>query len=405
MYARRIASIGAACAVALVLGACGDSGSSGDASRGGAIKVGILTSLGGPASATFAGTVSGANARLAAYKEDGGKCAGSSFEVIKADDQSTAQGALSSMQKLVQQDKVYAVLEVSPFFYGASQFTTTAGKGTPVIGGGFDGAKEWNDTKNNLFPAGTVPDYAKTYTTYGDYFKGVGGTKIAGVAYESPSSQAGLEANLKSAEDSGLTRGYVNTSVPFGSTDVGAIVLGIINSHADVITLTINPDTSFAIVAGLRQAKYQTKAILSATGYGADLLKSAPAVQAGQGVTFSTGWAPSELKNAGTERMTKALKEHAGSASGIPGFSEAMGWLTADLFVHGLEVAGCDASQATYMSTLRADKTWDGNGLYPEPKDLTTVASDKQCTYFLKLQGEAFVPEPKAMPICGTVIG
>jgi branched-chain amino acid transport system substrate-binding protein len=391
--------------VALAVSACGDDGSSTEAGGGpSTVKVGVLTTLSGPASAAFAGTTDGVTARFGAYKDDGGKCASTTFDVVKADDTSSAQGALTATQKLVQQDKAYAVLEVSPFFYGAAPFATTAGKGTPIIGGGFDGAKQWNDTKNNLLPAGTVPDYTKTYATSGEYFKGVGGTKIAGVAYDSPSSQAGLEGTLKSAEAAGLTRGYVNNSVAFGSTDVGAIVLGIIDSKADVIAMSINPDTSFAVVAGLKQAGYKTKAVLSATGYGADLLESEPAVQAGQDVTFSTGWAPTELKNPGTERMSKALKEHAGSKSGIPGFSQAMGWLTADLFLHGLELAGCDASQAKFLETTRADKTWTGDGLYPSPKDFTTVAAPSQCLYFLRLKGNAFVPEPNAAPLCGQVV-
>ncbi|SHM64109.1 ABC transporter substrate-binding protein [Cryptosporangium aurantiacum] len=402
MRGRGIAAIGAACAVALVVAACGDGG--GSSTPGDTVKVGILTSLSGPNSAAFKGTVSGAEARLAAYEEDGGKCADKKFETVKADDQSNAQGALTASQKLIQQDKVYTVLAVSSFFYGATPYLTTAAKGTPIIGGGFDGAKEWQNTKNNLFPAIPVPNYSKTYTTAGDYLKSVGGTKVAGVAYESPSSQQGLEASLRSAEQAGLKRGYVNTTVPFGSTDVGAIVLGIIQSKSDVVQFGINPDTSFAIVAGLKQAGYTPKAVVSATGYGNDLLESAPAVQAGQGVTFTTGWAPNELKNEGTERMSKALKDHAGSKSGIPGFAQTMGWMTADIFLHGLEVAGCDADQAKFISDLRADKTWDADGLYPSPRDFTTIEADEQCQYFLKLEGSAFVPEPKASPLCGKVV-
>ncbi|MFG1924464.1 ABC transporter substrate-binding protein [Cryptosporangium sp. NPDC048952] len=400
MSGRGIAAVGAACAVALAVSACGG-GSGGSATPGDTVKVGVLTSLSGPNSAAFKGTVSGAEARLAAYKDEGGKCSDKKFDVVKADDQSNTQGTLTASQKLIQQDKVYTVLAVSSFLYGATPFLTTAGKGTPVMGGGFDGAKEWQNTKNNLFPAIPVPDYSKTYTTAGEYLKSVGGTKVAGIAYESPSSQQGLEASLRSAEAAGLQRGYVNTTIPFGSTDVGAIVLGIIESKSDVIQMGINPDTSFAIVAGLKQAGYTPKAVVSATGYGNDLLESAPAVQAGQGVTFTTGWAPNELKNEGTERLSAALKKHAGSKSGIPGFAQAMGWMTADMFLHGLEIAGCDADQSKFLSTMRADKTWTADGLYPAPRDWTTTAVTQSCQYFLKLQGNAFVLEPNAAPLCG----
>lgn len=405
MYRRRIAAMGAACAVALAVSACGDSGASTDASGGpSTLKIGLLTSLSGPSSSAFVATEGGVTARFAAYKEDGGKCASTTFDVVKADDQSNAQGALTATQKLIQQDKAYAVFEVSPFFFGAAQFATTAGKSTPIIGGGFDGAKQWDEANNNLLPAGIVPDTSTTFATNGEYFKMVGGTKVAGIAYESPSSQAANESAVKSAEAAGLTRGYINSHVPFGSTDVGAIVLGIIESKSDVVNMSINPDTAFAIVAGLKQAGYKTKAVLSASGYGADLLDSAPAVQAGQGVTFSTGWAPNELKSAATERMSKALKEHAGSKSGIPGFAQAMGWLSADLFLHGLDLAGCDATQANFIKTVRADKTWNGNGLFPETKDFTTVRTPKMCLYYLRLEGNAFVPVPNATPLCSAAV-
>ena len=408
MYKRGIAVMGAACAVALAVSACGDSGgSSADASGGpSTLKIGLLTSLSGPSSSAFVATESGVTARFAAYKEDGGKCASTTFDVVKADDQSTAQGALTATQKLIQQDKAYAVIEMSPFFFGAAQFATTAGKDTPIIGGGFDGAEQWKVTTNNLLPSGLVPDATTTFATNGQYLKMAGGTKVAGIAYAgSPSSKAANESAVKSAEAAGLTRGYINNSVPFGSTDVGAIVLGIIKSKSDVINMAINPDTAFAIVGGLKQAGYATKAVLSATGYGADLLDSAPAVQAGQGMTFSTAWAPNELNTPATQRMAKAMKEHAGSKSGIPGFAQVMGWMAADLLVHGLELAGCDATQAKFLSTVRADKTWDGGGLWPEKRDFSTVKITKQCFYFLRLKGAAFVPEADAMPLCATPVG
>ncbi|MFB9318036.1 ABC transporter substrate-binding protein [Cryptosporangium minutisporangium] len=400
MGRRAVVALGTACVLALAVAACGED------SAGGAdeIKLGVLAPLSGPSSSAFAAYPDGVEARLAAYKEDGGKCADKTFTLVEGDDQSTPQGAVTAAQKLVQRDRVYAVLEGSPAFYGAAPFMTTTGKKIPVFGAGFDGAKQWKDTTNNLLPASIVPEYEKTFTTHGEYFKSQGGTKIAGVSYDNPAGRGGMEYSLRSAVAAGLQRGYVNTTVPVGSTDVGAIVLGIIESRSDVVTLTLNPDTSFAVVAGLRQAGYQPKAILTATGYGADLLESAPAVQAGQGVSFSTGWAPVELKTPGALRLSKALKDHAGSESGIPSFAQSLGWLTADLLLHGLDLAGCDATQEKLLSTVRNDKTWTAGGLFALPRDFTTTSADKLCLYFLKLTGKAFVPDQKASPLCGSVV-
>ena len=396
-----ITAIGIACAFALAAAGCGESSSS--RSGDGEIKLGLLTSLSGPASSAFKTTKLGIDARLAAYRDDKGKCADRKISVVQADDTSSAQGALTATQKLIQHDKVYTLLDASQLFYGAAPYATGAGKKTPVIGGGSDGAKQWDSTDNNLFPALPVPAFDKVYTTMGLYFKGVGGTKIAGLSFASPSAAGSLEANLKSAEAAGLTRVYTNKSIPLGSTDVGAIVLGIIHSQADVVTMSLNPDTAFAVVAGLKQAGYQTKATLTATGYGADLLESAPAVQTAQGVSFPVGWQPVELKTPATEKLSKYLKK-AGVASGIPGFNQTLGWLMTDLFLHALDKAGCGASQAKLISTLRHDKTWNANGLYHFTFDFSKAHQDEQCLYFLRLRGRAFVPEPGKTPVCGTVV-
>ncbi|PAK24549.1 hypothetical protein CJD44_21950 [Streptomyces sp. alain-838] len=402
MRSRSTAVMGAACSAVLLASACGSGGAGSD---GGTVKVGVLTTLSGPSSATYSASPEAVRARFEAYEAEGGKCAKDlDFEVVEADDTSSPQGALSAAQKLVQQEKVHSVVTVSAFLYGAAPWLTTQGKNVPVIGGAFDSAKEWNDTDNNLFPAGPVPNHERVYATAGKYLTGQGGTKIAGIAYNNSASQRGLKNTLASAKAAGLKTGYVNDSVPFGSTDVGALVLGIIDSGADVLQLSINPETSFGILQGLRQADYDLKAVVLATGYGKDLLESAPAVQAGQGASFSTLITPIEMKTQATERLSTNLKKYAGSKSGIPSFAEQQAWLSADLYLHGLETAGCDTSQEKFISDLRENTTWDAGGLYPKPSDFTTVEYDEQCQYFVQLKGKGFVPVPDATPLCGRAV-
>jgi branched-chain amino acid transport system substrate-binding protein len=295
------------------------------------------------------------------------------------------------------------MITISAFFYGASPWMTTQGKATPVIGGGWDGAQEWKSTDDNLFNSAPVADYSVVYSTGGDYLKSQGATKVAGIAYVSPSSQAGLTNGLDGIKAAGLDIGYTNDSVAFGSTDVGPLVLGIIDSGADALYLTINPDTAFAVAAGLKQANYPLKAIIAPTGYGADILDSPAAVQAGQGITFSNQFTPVELGTPGALEMQKALQA-AGNTSGDPGFYESQGWLGADLFLSGLEKAGCDASQTDYISAMQKNDTWDANGLYPSPVPQSTQEYDEQCAYYVKLEGSAFVPDPNGSPTCGKPI-
>jgi ABC-type branched-subunit amino acid transport system substrate-binding protein len=410
MRNRGLATTAAACAFALVLAGCGsddeaEGGSGGGSTEGGGggtVRVGVLTSLSGPAGTTYAGSPDAVQARLTAYEEQGGECADAvDFEVVEGDDASSPQGALAAAQKLVQQDDVFGIVTVSSFFYGVSQFLSTQAPDVAVAGVPFDGSPDWNTTDDNLFNAGPVPDYDTVFTTGGEYMASQGGTVVAGLAFASPSAQQGLEVALQSSEAAGLERGYVNDSIPFGSTDVGAIVLGIIDSGADVLTVAITPDTAFAVIAGLKQANYELKAIVLPAGYGNDLLQSAPAVQLGQGTSFQVGFTPIEQGGEGADLLSQTLIDEGLSDSGIPGFAQSSSWLATDLLLHGLEEAGCDASQADVVAALQEDSDWDAGGLYPNPVDQTDPSYDEQCLFYVKLDGEAFVPVDDAAPLCG----
>jgi branched-chain amino acid transport system substrate-binding protein len=401
------------------LAACGGGGSSssssssssGASSSGGngsgrSITVGVLNSFSGAFSAGFAGVQKGVDARLKSYAASSGKCAAVKITTVPGDDQSSAQGSLAAAQKLVQQDKVFAILNSSAFIFGAGPFLTTAGKDTPLLGGGYDGAKQWLDPNvKNFFPAPPVADYHDVYDTQGEYWKKIGVTKVAGVGFATPSSEASIEASQIAAKAAGLQIGYINEKIPNGSTDVGAVVLGIKQSGADAVALSVTPPTAFAIAAGLKQAGVKMKSILGFTGYGADILESAPAIAAGQGVAFQTSEAPTELNTPGTQAQQAALKQYAGSPSGIPSFSQEQGWLSADLLVHALEGAGCGATQAQVMTFLSTDKSYDAAGLLPRPVDFTARGSGGECIYVSTLQGNAFVPDPNAKPACGKHTG
>ncbi len=409
MRRRGVAVVSMACAAALVLSACGSDdeetgsggggGGGGGGTAGGTVDVGILTALSGPGAAAAAGSIRGAEARFASYD---GECSDMEFNLVEADDASSAQGALAGAQKLVQQDDVFAMINVSAFFYGASPFLTSAAGTVPVFGGAWDGAQEWSATDDNLFNSGFVPNYDVVYTSYGDFFVEQGATTVAGIGYVSPSSQAGLEAGLASIENAGLEVGYTNNSVQFGSTDVGPLVLGILDSGADAVYTTINFDTSLALVAGLKQAGWEGT-FVSPTGYGADLLASEPAVEIGQGVIFSNAFTPVEAGTEATDALKAALQE-SGNESGTPGFYESQGWFGADLFLYGLEQAGCDASQEEVISTLQQTDDWDANGLYPTPIPQTTTEYDEQCSFYLVLEGDGFQPLNDGEPFCGTPV-
>ena len=85
----------------------------------------------------------------------------------------------------------------------------------------------------------------------------------------------------------GLKKGYLNTSLPFGSVDVTAIALSIKNSGSDGLWLPLDENTNFAIISAAKQAGANLKVVESATGYGQALLNDPTAVQTAQGVYFT----------------------------------------------------------------------------------------------------------------------
>jgi ABC-type branched-subunit amino acid transport system substrate-binding protein len=414
-HMRRKAAATAVVSVAvLALAACGSSNSAtgGDGNDGGgsgntgALKIGLMYSQTGPSSETFKETGKAVEARWQAYQDSGGKCASRQITWDDGDDTNTPQGALSLAQKFVQQDHIDILIQSTAEFFGASQYMTTdpTAKTIPVIGGGYDTNAAYFDKNNLIFPALTPQSYKVSYTQPGDFFKSKGVTKIAGIAYSIASSADALNQSMKSFQNAGISVGYENDKIAYGSKDVNAIVQGIVQSHADGFYTTLNPDTALAVLGGAEQAGVKFKAVEFPIGYGPELLASKPAVEASQGVTFSTELAPYDLHTKATDALAADLKKYLGNDSGLPTFAESQGWLAGDEFIYGLEKAGCNATPAQIAAALRSSNSWDAGGLLAQPRDFTTTADpSEQCSYLVTLKGEDFVPESKK-PFCGTQI-
>jgi branched-chain amino acid transport system substrate-binding protein len=402
-----VATLAAACGGSSSGGKSGTNNNQGQSSK--TIKVGILTSLTGSSAPGFTGVEKAAKARFST-SNDGGEVNGVKFTYVMADDASSPAGAAAGVRKLVQQDHVDAIIEVSPFFFGG--FSVAVQSGVPTFGTGFDGGPEWLDQKNkNLFNILGSEDYTKVADTLGKITKALGVTKMGGVGYiEAPSARMSVNAFIASSQKAGIAPGY-HTNVHFGSTDVGPVVLGIKNSKTDGFYTSTIPNTAFAVVGGLAQAGVKMKAILLATGYGGELLQSKEAVAAGNGAYFLGTAAPVELHTPATEAFQAGLAKYAGAGpTDIPGFSEYMGWIAADAVVAAYKGAGSDTSKDNVVSTFRT-ATWDGAGLYPKPIDFSTYGDlgsagmgPGNCTYVIQLKDGKFVPVQGLAPVCGDLI-
>ncbi len=387
-----------AAAGSTTLAACSSAGGTGGgSSAGGTIKIGVISDYTGVASSSFATNDNGVKAYIKRVNAEGG-INGHKLEYVRGDTASSPTGALTAAQKLVQVDKVFAIVENSSYFYGAEPFLLK--EKVPVVGSGIDGPI-WSDPKNtNLFTATGVSNSDYSQVAFGQFAKQVGVTKCGSIAYAGSESAAHAAMGyVQSCQRAGLQAGYLNTELPFGTTDVGAIALAIKKSGIDGIYLPLVPSTSFALLGALKQLGVKLKSALLPTGYGGDLLANKAGVQAAQGYDFQVVGVPAEAQTAATKRRAADL-----AAVGVttpPTFAEQESYLSMVAFGAGLKAAGDKPTPESFLEAMNNLKNYDGEGLMaPQTISFHEYVPKELCTWFVRLEGETFKIHEN-MPICG----
>ncbi|WP_256461797.1 ABC transporter substrate-binding protein [Nocardia alni] len=388
--------------------ACSNSAGSGT-TPGSTITVGLMADLTGGYASGFDTAEKGIKARFDLQNDQGG-VHGHKLAYSVADTTSTGAGTLSAAQTLVQNDKAFAVIGDNADGSNAVNFLHQ--HKIPYLGEGSSAPQFGEPAYTNMFSVtGSYNPHYAVATTYGDFFRSQGVTSVAGVGYPDAASANAVKAHLAGAAATGLKVSYTNTSLPIGSTDIGAIALGIQRSGADGVFLPILPNTAFSLLGQLAQLHVDIKAAVVLTGYGHDLLGSPPAVQAAQGDDFTSFIAPVELGTPATKAVLDAMRRYSGITT-TPTTAEYYGWLLADAFIAGLRAAPANPTQQQFVAALRGIHDYDGGGLYTGSKldfsqigNVSVGTGPGNCIYIVKLQGNAFQPLPGAEPICGRTTG
>ena len=372
------------------------------------IKVGYIYSQGGAAGSTFEFAADGFNARIEAENAKGG-VNGRKISPIIVDDSGTTNN-LQAAQGLVQNDNVFAVVNNSSFAFLAYRYLLE--NGVPMVGGGYDG-NEYGQPGNEklisiLGNIGTV--YGAQYEPgFVQLMKKAGATKVGTVSYGASASSTAAAKNLQkySVPAAGLEPAYTNTTVEFGTTDVGPLVLGMKNAGVDATYLPLVLSSNLAIIQNAAQNNLEFKLAVLATGYGQALLDQPVSRTIGPEVLFAQGWAPVEVKNAATKKFQANLKKF-GGYDGVPDFGVYTGYLTADLLIRGLQAAGKDLTRDGFISATKGLGTWDAAGLGCQPVDVSAEGFGKQpetqCGWYVQVKNGKFVPYPNKKPIKSTLI-
>ena len=324
------------------------------------VTLGLITSLTGSASPEYTGIVPAAKARIAQQNAQGG-IDGRQIKLDVVDDQSTPQGDATAAQDLIAKG-VFGVIGETPFLFGG--YKPLQAGGLPVTGGGYDGP-EWGQQPNtNMFSiGGPVDPHYPANNGAALFMKSLGVTTVAAFGYGvSPSSTAAAKGFVVAAQSVGLKKGYLDTSIPFGSVQAGPIALSLKSSGVDGLDMPLDDNTNFAIIAAADQAGVKLKVALSATGYGQALLDDTAVLGPANGTYFNTVGEPVELHTAATQAFQAALAKYA-NYTGVPGFDWYEGWGSTDLMIKGLQMAGKNPTRTSFITALHTVTDYDANGL------------------------------------------
>jgi branched-chain amino acid transport system substrate-binding protein len=369
------------------------------------ITIGVMTSVTGNASSTFSDSALGAEARFDALNAAGG-IDGRKINVIVADDQSTPAGDLAGAQDLVSKG-AFAVIDYTPYAFGGYKFLQQ--QGIPVTGGAFDGP-EWGIQPNtNMFSygGGVDPTYPAN-TLDGLFFKSLGATNVAGLAYGvSPSSIDSIKDLKEGLAAEGIKMGYENLSLPFGGVDFTSYALQMKAAGVDGASCSCVQSSNVAMAESLKQAGIPVKGALMFSGVDGSLFSNPTAVAEAQGTYWPTTVVPIDLNNPATNTFVSTLKQYDSSyKGGYPSYGLTGAYLSADLMIEGLRVAGQNPTRQSFISNLQKVTSWNAEGLLP-----TSVGFDHfghventLCGYVTKVEGNQFVTINNGKPFCGTVI-
>jgi branched-chain amino acid transport system substrate-binding protein len=373
------------------------------------IVLGYISSETGVAASASKGSETGCKARVGAENAKGG-VNGRKLTLEAIDDKSSAN--LNAAKDLVENRDAFIVINDSAFAFTTYRYLRDAG--VPMLGGGFDGSYYYEKGNENIISAygdGT-PVPGITYDTVTKVMKKLGAKSVAAVGYGvSPSSSENAKATVNyAAPAAGLEKGYLNTAVDFGTTDVAPIVLGIKNSGSDAVYMPLDTNTNIAIIQGLTQNNAPMKASVSATGYGQALLDQPAAKSLTETDLFQTAYKPVELGGKAVKTFQQNLKKY-GGYTGVPGFGEYTGYVSCDLAIVGLEAAGKNPTRQGWVDGIRTANggIYDNAGLTCSPRNFSKAnfgkVASETCGWYTVVKDGKWKVLFGGKPVKGKLVG
>jgi branched-chain amino acid transport system substrate-binding protein len=366
------------------------------------ITIAFVTDLTGPGASENATAPAGFKARIALQNAQGG-VNGHKIVPLVIDDQTSPTLIVTAVQNAISKG-AFGIVSESPLFFEAAKYPQQAG--VPVTGTYNDGPEWGQQPYTNMFASdlGSVDPKYPVNTLIASFLKSHGGTVIGTYGYGvSPSSSRSAIGVSQAFTHLGGKVGVLDTTVPFGGVDFTTAALTAKQKGVNSIVPSLDNNSNFALATALQQAGVKLKSVVYATGFEPDVINS-PVWKDVQGAYFLSFFRPFSLPNAATLQMASALQKYAGfSKNQFPTYSQYESWAGADLMIKGLQLAGKNPTRAAVVKDLRGLKSYNVNGLLPQPINFSTIFGHdpaQTCAWFMQATKTGFVPA-SSQPFCG----
>jgi branched-chain amino acid transport system substrate-binding protein len=360
------------------------------------IKIGSITPTSGP-SATLSSILDGIKARFAKANAEG-ELGKRKLTLVNEDDGADPARNVTAAQKLVEDEKVFAILAESGAGDASGPYLNQ--QKIPVVG--------WQlglpvyGTYTNYFGMqnANVKDIKTHYVARPiEAVKALGAKKIAVIGNSTGNAATFAEQNADAVKRvKGLELVYKTTDIPTGTTEFGAVVDQIKESGADTVYTTMAVTDGIALVNQLKQAGVTPKIIVFPGGYSPAVL-SLPAFD---NAYFSLEFAPLETKPE-PRGITEFKKWMADTAPNVQlGQPPMVGWISGNTLIEGIKAAGVNCpTRRAFIRNLRLVKGYTADGFFPPMNFADVFNRPFLCAYYLQVVNKQFVPQFGGKQFCG----
>ena len=356
------------------------------------IKVGAILPKSGDQALSFAATEDGLKARIDKANRTG-ELGSRKIQLVIRDDAGDLTRDQEAARQLVESDKVFAVVLMSPEGNGSSQYLNQQGVPVP---GWHVGIKDWS-IYSNMFTFRLPPaaDPARQYSTRNnDFLAAMGATKLAVIGGQNQSSATYVKQVALSVKQIGQLQVVKEIAdVPVSQTDFTSIAQEVKSSGADAVLTGMDFLQNTKLSDSLTKAGVKPKVLAFPGGYDPRVL-ALPGIE---GATFGLEFKPFESPNP----ATKAFDQYAPKS--VPrGQIPYIGWLAGEMLIRGINEAGASCpTRKAFINNLRLLKSYDGGGAF-DPVDLSSALGKQfQCVYYVRVEQAKFVPLFGGKQFCG----